>query len=90
MRDGFLLACFHCFDFKGFFACFSAVSLALITNMDLLLIAQVAKNQVTGGRLLPYLCSEVRMLKLVIYSSLAVLLANLVIDLPFVLESSGF
>lgn len=30
------------------------------------------------------------MLKLVIYSSLAVLLANLVIDLPFVLESSGF
>ncbi|WP_369789945.1 hypothetical protein [Rouxiella sp. WC2420] len=53
-------------------------------------MAQVAKNQVTGGRLLPYLCSEVRMLKLVIYSSLAVLLANLVIDLPFVLESSGF
>jgi hypothetical protein len=30
------------------------------------------------------------MLKLVIYSSLAVLLANLVIDLPFVLEANGF
>jgi len=30
------------------------------------------------------------MLKLVIYSSLAVLLANLIIDFPFVLEASGF
>lgn len=29
------------------------------------------------------------MLKLVIYSSLAVLFANLVIDLPFVMQASG-
>lgn len=30
------------------------------------------------------------MLKLVIFSSLAVLLVNLAIDLPYVLESSGY